>query len=609
MNKAQVLQSTKRLALTATAAGIALCVSACAGDTAAKKQTKVVPAPPLPPPITQTAKAQTPAPAAPKPEPAKAAQPDAAAQLIERVESQYQAGESNYRAGHLEAAKQNFDTAVDMLLTSKLSLKSDPRLMAEFEKVVEHVNGMEMAALKQGDGFTEQHSVPAPIDEANDVTFPVDPNVRAEAQRELSATSSDLPLVMNDYVASYISMFSSPRGRPVIERALVRAGRYRAMIERVLREEGVPQDLIYLAQAESGFQPMAVSRVGARGMWQFMASRAAGYGLQRNWWIDERQDPEKSTRAAARHLKDLYNQFGDWYLAIAAYNSGPGNVQYGVEKTGYADFWELYRRSVLPAETKNYVPIILAMTIMAKNPQQYGLDKINLEQPLEIDTVRVDYPVDLRLVAEAADVPIQQLMDLNPSLLRLTTPKDAVFDLHLPAGTKDRYVAAISAIPVDKRVSWRYHRVQPGDSLSAIARKYHTSTDAIAEANNMSGDEPIANTKLVIPMTGAKAPSGVAASYSKRATHYDVRRGDTVLSVADDFGVPADRVRRWNHLRGNTLKPGRTVLIYRPVLNASDADEAAEPRMRTTSASRRSSSRHRSSSSTGAKHASKKHHE
>jgi membrane-bound lytic murein transglycosylase D len=342
-------------------------------------------------------------------------------------------------------------------------------------------------------------------------------------------------------------------------------------------------------------------------MWQFMASRAAGYGLQRNWWIDERQDPERSTRAAARHLKDLYNQFGDWYLAIAAYNSGPGNVQYGVEKTGYADFWELYRRSVLPAETKNYVPIILAMTIMAKNPQQYGLDKINLEQPLETDTVRVDYPVDLRLVAEAADVPIQQLMDLNPSLLRLTTPKDAVFDLHLPVGTKDRYVAAISAIPVDKRVSWRYHRVAPGDTLAAIARKYHTSAAAIAEANNMSGDEAIANSKLVIPMTGAKVASAASASYSKRATRYEVRHGDTVLSVADDFGVPADRVRRWNHLRGNTLKPGRTLLIYRPVLNASDSDDVAEPRIRTTSATRRSSSRRHSSSSHNTKHASKKH--
>ena len=153
-------------------------------------------------------------------------------------------------------------------------------------------------------------------------------------------------------------------------------GSYREMIARILKQEGVPQDLIYLAQAESGFQPLALSRAGARGMWQFMAGSAQVYGLERSWWVDDRQDPEKATRAAARHLKDLYNQFGDWYLAMAAYNSGASTVQHAVERTGYADFWELYRRGVLPKETQNYVPIILAVTIIAKNPEQYGLTHV-----------------------------------------------------------------------------------------------------------------------------------------------------------------------------------------------------------------------------------------
>src|SRR5581483_5780450 len=210
---------------------------------------------------------------------------------------------------------------------------------------------------------------------ANEVTFPVDPNIKAQAAAEIRETHSDLPLVMNDQIASYISYFSS-RGRGALVNGMEHSGRYRDMILRVLKEEGVPQDLIYLAQAESGFHSLALSRAGARGMWQFMASRASGYGLQRNWWVDERQDPEKSTRAAARHLKDLYNQFGDWYLAMAAYNSGPGTVQHAVERTGYADFWELYKRGVLPGETRNYVPIILAVTIMAKNPEQYGLQRV-----------------------------------------------------------------------------------------------------------------------------------------------------------------------------------------------------------------------------------------
>src|SRR5438094_3529046 len=285
-----------------------------------------------------------------------------------------------------------------------------------------------MQALQEGDGFTEQKAEPAPIDEANGVTFPVDPKIKAQAEVEVQATRSDLPLMLTDPVAGYINYFST-RGRSTLEHALIRGGRYQDMIQKILRQEGVPQELIYLAQAESGFHPLAVSRVGARGMWQFMGSRARGYGLQRSWWVDERQDPEKATRAAARHLKDLYNQFGDWYLALAAYNSGPGNVQQAVKRTGYADFWELYRRNVLPLETKNYVPIIVAMTIIAKNPAQYGLSGEETDPTESVDAVKVDYAVDLRLVAEAVDAPVEMLSELNPSVLGMVTPKDLEFIL------------------------------------------------------------------------------------------------------------------------------------------------------------------------------------
>src|SRR5580658_7627745 len=346
------------------------------------------------PPDPPQQKAAAP-PAKPQSKPQASSQSaDSVADLIAKVEKEYQSGQDNYQAGHLEAAKQNFDAAFNQLLGSGLDLRSstDDRLEHELDRILDGINSLELAALRQGDGFAEQKSEPAPIDEANELTPAVDQKVKAKAEAEIKSTRSGLPLMMTDQVAGYINYFSN-RGRPTVEHALARSGRYEDMIRRVLQEEGVPEELIYLAQAESGFHPLAVSRAGARGMWQFMGSRAKGYGLERSWWVDDRQDPEKATRAAAHHLHDLYNEFGDWYLAMAAYNSGPGTVQSAVKRTGYADFWELYRRNVLPKETRNYVPIILAVTIMAKNPAQYGLDSVVKDKPVPYDTVKIDYPI------------------------------------------------------------------------------------------------------------------------------------------------------------------------------------------------------------------------
>jgi len=550
-----------------------LCTVGC--ETSQPKKSSLLPpkatAPEVSAPVEQKAD-----PPAPKVQPPPAVpKPDAAAALIAQAEKLYGSGRENYAAGHLEAAKKDFDQAFNTLLSSNLDLHGDQRLEDEFDKIVQAVHELEVAALQKGDGFTEQKSEPAPIDEANDITFPVDPNVTAKAEAEIKTTKSDLPLVMNDQVAMFVNYFSSPRGKATLEHAWARSGRYRDMVLETLKNEGVPQDLIYLAQAESGFQPLAVSRAGARGMWQFMAQSGALYGLQRNWWVDERQDPQKSTIAAARHLKDLYKQFGDWYLAMAAYNTGASNVQHAVERTGYADFWELYRRGVLPKETRNYVPIIVAVTIIAKNPEQYGLQHVAPEPPEKLDQVTITYPVDLRLVAECVDTPLENLQAINPSLLRLTTPKDQSFTLNLPAGSREKYETAIAAIPTDMRTWWRYHRVEYGDTLASVARKYHTSFSSIAEANNLPGDEVRVGAKLIIPIAPGKQ-GGETVAYSHKATRYKVRKGDTVDSVADDFEVPADKLRKWNHLRGNSLAVGRILSIYKPT--GSGASEVASMR-------------------------------
>jgi membrane-bound lytic murein transglycosylase D len=480
--------------------------------------------------------------------------------LIDSVEKAYQTGITNYRDGHIAAAKSNFDYAVDMLLRSGIDIKSDPAISEEFDHIVDAINTLELDALREnGQQTAQQHPEDAPVDIANDVTFPVDPTVRAQAEAELKTTQSDLPLVMNDYVASYINFFSnSTKGHNTIVNSLTRAGRYKDMIQRVLKEEGVPQDLIYQAVAESGFRPQAVNpRSRAGGMWQFMPGDA--FAPQRSAWYDERFDPEKATRAYAKYIKYLYNQMGDWYLAMASYDWGAGNVQRAVERTGYADFWELYRRNNLPQETKNYVPIILAVTIMAKNPKQYGLTDMVPDPPLIIDTVTTNYAVDLRLVADVVNVPTQEIVALNPSLLRMTTPPDDPFELHLPVGGKELFEKRIAEIPEEKRRSWRFHVLTPSESLEDVARQYRVSASEIAFVNQLSSTGNLNGVdSLVIPVAPA------AVSSSARNSVYKAQRGDTLVTVADRFGVTVDQLRRWNNISSNGLAPGRKLYVSEP---------------------------------------------
>jgi membrane-bound lytic murein transglycosylase D len=500
------------------------------------------------------------------------------ADLIAKVEKAYQAGLANYQAGKKDDAKQNFDEALNTLLGSDLDVRSDDRLQKEFDRVVAGVNelypgGPNVEADAQQE--PQQQAEPAPIDETNGMTPAADAGVKAKVEAEIRNTRSDLPLMMTEQVAGYITYFSG-HGRGVFERAYSRSGRYHDMIVSTLKAEGVPQDLIYLAQAESGFHPLAVSRVGARGIWQFMASRGRGYGLHHNMWVDDRQDPEKSTRAAARHLKDLYNQFGDWYLAMAAYNSGPGTVQAAVKRTGYADFWELYNRNVLPKETRNYVPIILAVTIMTKNPSQYGLTDVVMEHAADYDTVTINYPVDLRLVAECINSTPADLQNLNPSLLRLTTPREGKFDLRLPAGTKEQYETAIATIPADMRLWWRYHTVQSGDTLASLAKTYRVTAKSIATANHLDDTELEADSKLAIPIAPGKHPLSDNATYARRITRYKVHKGDTVESVAENFGVSPKMLRQWNGIRGSSLSGRRVLALHLPVSpSVHDAEVAA----------------------------------
>jgi len=478
--------------------------------------------------------------------------------LIQRAEDAYRSGVNNYRAGRLEAARSDFDAAVDMMLTSGMDLKNDAQLSDEFDHLLNEINTLEMSALKQGNGFSAPIEA-APLDVADEVTFPPDAALTAKVTEELKTTQSDLPLVVNDYVAGFINYFSnSKKGHATLLHSLERAGKYQDMISKDLKDAGLPQDLIYLAVAESGFQPQALNRgSGAGGMWQFMPFQGV-YGLERTSWVDERFDPEKSSLAYARYMKELYNQFGDWYLAMAAYNWGPGNVQRAVMHTGYADFWELYKRNVLPTATKNYVPGIIAAAIMAKNPKQYGLEDLVPDPAVVSDTVSVDYPVDLRLVADVTGASLAEIVDLNPSLLRMTTPGDTDFDLHVPVGARDAFLKRIAEIPEDKRTSWRFHVVEAGESLDSIAGSFHDRAAEIAKANDLATDALIgAGDELVVPVSAA-----VAMPHPLR---YITRVGDTLVTVADRFNVSVEDLRHWNHLSSSRIGARRTLYVSEPV--------------------------------------------
>jgi membrane-bound lytic murein transglycosylase D len=433
--------------------------------------------------------------------------------LISRAEDAFQKGKRYYQSGDKERARKQFDRAVDLMFEASENPTDRQAFERKFEETVDGIERYDLAGMGPALNVETPPFEKSPLEDILEMTFPVDPKLKTKVKEELQATVSQLPLAMNDAVLGFINFFSG-RGHKTMIAGMQRAGRYRPMIQRVLDEEGVPQELIYLAQAESGFFPRAVSNKQATGMWQFVKFRGQEYGLMQTPYLDDRLDPEKATRSAARHLRDLYTHFGDWYLAIAAYNCGPGNVQRAVERTGYADFWELRNRRVLPIETTNYVPIILAMTIMAKNAQEYDLDGVVPEPALEYDVARITSPTHLALVADLTQTPVSEIQALNPALLKNLAP--AGYQLNVPRGTAVSLVEALETVPADRRASWRMHKVESGETLAMIGKRYGASPSAIAAANRIESETPEAGDRLAIPQA-AVSPSPARKAAVRRS--------------------------------------------------------------------------------------------
>ena len=441
---------------------------------------------------------------------------------IVRAEDRFEAGRKLYQQGDLAGARAEFDAAVDILLSTPDNMPDRQKLERKLDQIVDRIYRYDLDRL--GSGETQQEVVydKPPLGGILEMTFPTDPNLRPKVKEEIGATVSQLPLEENDAVLSYIHYFSTERGKKTLITGLRRAGRYRPLIQRILDDEGVPQELIYLAQVESGFLPRAKSYKRAVGMWQFVQFRGRQYGLNQTPFTDDRMDPEQATRAAARHLRDLYATFGDWYLAMAAYNCGPGCVDQAVQRTGFADFWELRDRKALPRDTQNYVPLILAVTIMAKNPKDYNLEDVEPDPAVEYDTVTVDAPTSLSLIADVTEHPMAEIQDLNPSLLKNVAP--AGYQLRIPKGGSSTALMVLDLIPATHRANWRIHRVTNGETLAEIGRRYSTPVAAISTANQGRNAVLEEGDWLVIPAGYRQLQRTPATRRTKTTAHRRISR-------------------------------------------------------------------------------------
>ena len=528
---------------------IALGISGCGYNQQSRFQTAFLPS--TPPPAAGVEIAEPPslernpyvneAPAILERKPLAA--PSAGDLLMQRADQAYQRGKNAYHANDVDQARREFNTAIDLMLEASTTTLSDRQaFQARLDEMVDSVHHYDVAGFGAGVDADEARFEKAPLEDLLQMTFPVDPKLKDKVKEQVQATASQLPLSVNDAVLGYINYFSG-RGRKTLIAGLERAGRYKPMIDRILQEEGIPQELIHLAQAESGFFPRAISSKAAGGMWQFVAWRGHEYGLMRTAYTDDRFDPEKATRASARHLHDLYNMFGDWYLAMAAYNCGPMAVARAVERTGYADFWELRNRHVLPEQTTNYVPIILAMTIMEKNAAEYGLEGVVPDAPLDYDTIAVDAPTHLALVADLTDTPVPELQDLNPALLKGVVP--AGYVLHVPKGMGSPLSASLQLIPASRRASWRIHKVASGETLASIGKHFGMAAGSIAAANGLTGASPATGSMLMIPAAYREpaAPRHTAVARHRSTAKRSPRRHLPVVThTASNRGPRGSRV-------------------------------------------------------------------
>jgi membrane-bound lytic murein transglycosylase D len=516
------------------------------------------------------------------------------AQIIARAEDHFRKGKLNLEDSKREQAREEFDKAVDSILESGFDVRASQKLQTYYLELVERIYREEVPQQQQPVntstmlvaqnnqpqepatqkatppqiGFRDQKFEPSPLDELSKLVL-TDREKEVSGEDLLALEQSkknvNFSFTLNPLIQQYINYYQGPRGRATMESGLRRSGQYMKMVRRIFAEEGVPLDITWLGQVESAWKPRAVSWASASGLWQFVPSTGRRYNLRQNAYIDERNSFEQSTRASAQYLKWLANRYnGNWELAMAAYNTGEGNIDRAISRAGTANFWMIY--PFIAQETRNYVPNILAVILIAKNPEKYGFKGIKADSPMAYDIVRVPTATSLQLVADATDTSVDHIRSLNPELKRDVTPRGDIYDVRIPAGRAKQFASLIQRISPDKRESARVISVAPGEELQNVANRTGISVAQLQAMN--SGVDLKSTTKLVVPNSSVKLTRWVRATPANAETpapslnKVRARKGDTIASIAAARNLDANDVARLNGIPVDAeLRAGQEVKI------------------------------------------------
>jgi membrane-bound lytic murein transglycosylase D len=512
--------------------------------------------------------------------------------IIARAEDHFRKGKLNLEDNKRNQAREEFDRAVDSILESGFDVRASQRLQTYYLELVERIYREEVPLQQQSApintqlvaqntqtqdpqktappsqvGFRDQKFEPSPLDDLSKLVLTDDEKVVKEGDLvalEQAQKNVNFSFTLNPLIQQFINYYQG-RNRSTMENGLRRSGQYMKLARKIFIEEGVPVDITWLGQVESAWKPKAVSWAAASGLWQFIPSTGRMYGLRQTAYIDERNSYEQATRASARHLKDLAKRYnGNWELAMAAYNTGAGNIDRAISRAGTANFWMIY--PYIAQETRNYVPNILAVILIAKNPEKYGFKGIKPDAPMSYDVVQVPTATSLQLVADATDSNVDHIRSLNPELKRDITPRGDAYNVRIPAGRAKQFASLIQRIPPERRETARLISVAPGEDWQSVANRTGINVAQLQSWN--SGVELKGATKLVTPSSGVKltkwvrATSATAQAAPAGLDKVRARKGDTIASIAAARNLDANDVARLNGITVDTeLRAGQEVMI------------------------------------------------